>query len=125
MHAPFRRISDGLVRSGPFDEVETPPNRLRWNPLPIQENPTDFVEGLVTLAGSGEPAAQSGVAVHIYRANRSMSERYFVNADGELMFVPQLGEIIIFSELGKICVAPGEIAVVPRGVKFKVELLEK
>jgi homogentisate 1,2-dioxygenase len=125
MHAPFRRISDGLVRSGPFEEVETPPNRLRWNPLPIQENPTDFVEGLVTLAGSGEPAAQSGVAVHIYRANRSMSERYFVNADGELMFVPQTGELLVFTELGKLTVAPGEIAVVPRGVKFKVELLEK
>src|SRR5437762_12608283 len=61
MHAPFRRIANGLVRSGPFNEVETPPNRLRWDPLPIGQSPADFVQGLATIAGSGEPAAQSGV----------------------------------------------------------------
>src|SRR5207244_3166018 len=104
---------------------QRPPNRLRWNPLPIPKEPADFLDELITLAGSGEPAAQAGVAVHIYRANRSMSARYFVDSDGELMFVPQLGEILIFTELGKLCVAPGEIGVVPRGIKFKVELLEK
>src|SRR6266699_2394548 len=91
MHAPFRRVDDRAIRSGPFDEAETPPNRLRWNPLPIPNAPADFLDELITLAGSGEPAAQAGVAVHIYRANRSMSERYFVDSDGELMFVPQLG----------------------------------
>ena len=123
MHAPFRRIADGLVRSGPFNEVETPPNRLRWDPLPIGETPTDFIDGLATLAGNGEPAAQTGIAVHLYRANRSMAERLFVDCDGELMFVPQLGEILLFTELGRLTVAPGEIAVVPRGVKFRVELL--
>src|SRR5436190_16250800 len=125
MHAPFRRVEDRAIRSGPFDEVETPPNRLRWNPLPIPKEPADFLDELITLAGSGEPAAQAGVAVHIYRANRSMSARYFVDSDGELMFVPQLGEILIFTELGRLCVAPGEIGVGPRGIKFKVELLEK
>src|SRR5438094_3032933 len=111
MHAPFRRIANGLMRSGPFNEVETPPNRLRWDPLPIGESPADFIDGLATLAGSGEPAAQIGVAVHLYRANRSMAERMFVDCDGELMFVPQLGEILLFTELGKLTVAPGEIAV--------------
>ena len=124
MHAPFKRASDGLVRSGPFDEVETPPNRLRWDPLPIPSKATDFVDGLVTLAGSGEPAAQAGLAVHVYRANRSMTERYFTCADGELMFVPQQGELLLATELGRLAVAPGEIAVVPRGLKFRVELLE-
>src|SRR5438270_12182645 len=125
MHAPFRRSDERAVRSGPFREVETPPNRLRWNPLPIPNTPADVLDEMITLAGSGEPAAQSGVAVHIYRANRSMSERYFVDSDGELMFVPQLGEILIFTELGKICIAPGEIGVVPRGVKFKLERSEE
>jgi homogentisate 1,2-dioxygenase len=125
MHAPYRRMSNGLLRSGPFNEVETPPNRLRWDAPPIGESPTDFIDGLTTLAGSGEPAAQSGVAVHIYCANRSMAERLFVDCDGELMLVPQLGEVLLFTELGKLTVAPGEVAVVPRGVKFGVELLEK
>jgi len=122
-HAPFRRMSDGLVRSGPFNEVETPPNRLRWDPFPVEANAGDFVDGLATIAGSGEPATQAGVAVHVYRCSRSMKDRCFVDCDGELMFVPQLGGLRLFTELGKIEVQPGEIAVVPRGVKFRVELL--
>jgi homogentisate 1,2-dioxygenase len=72
------------------------------------------------MAGSGDPAAQSGVAVHIYRANRSMTDRYFSNADGEMMLVPQQGALLLATELGKIEVRPGEIALLPRGLKFKV-----
>jgi homogentisate 1,2-dioxygenase len=120
MQTPYKRIANGLLRSGPFDEAETPPNRLRWDPFPAPSKPTDFVEGLVTLAGSGDPASQSGLAVHVYRANRSMSARYFSNADGEMMFVPQQGEILLATELGTLEVRPGEIAVVPRGMKFRV-----
>jgi len=120
MHGPYRRIRGGLLRSGPFDEVETPPNRLRWDPFPVPSQPTDFFQGLITLAGSGEPAGQAGLAVHIYRANRAMKDRYFWNADGELMFVPQQGPIHLFTELGRLEVRPGEIAVLPRGMKFKV-----
>lgn len=122
MQPPYRKAAAGLLRSGPFDEVDAPPNRLRWNPLPIPSKPTDFLDGLVTLAGSGSADAQSGLAVHVYRANRSMTDRYFVNADGEMMFVPQQGAIGLFTELGRLEVAPGEIAVVPRGVKFKVQV---
>jgi homogentisate 1,2-dioxygenase len=120
MHAPYRRMAQALVRSGPFDEVETPPNRLRWDPLPIPAKATDFVDGLLTVAGSGDAASQAGIAVHVYRANRSMQNRYFTCADGELMFVPQQGAIELFTELGRLQAAPGEIAVVPRGVKFKL-----
>jgi homogentisate 1,2-dioxygenase len=125
MQAPYRRMASGLVRSGPFDEAETPPNRLRWDPLPVPSKPTDFIEGLTTIAGSGGPDGQTGLAAHVYRANRSMTDRSFSCADGELMFVPQLGALQLFTELGKLDVAPGEIAVVPRGLKFKVVLLDK
>jgi homogentisate 1,2-dioxygenase len=125
MHGPYKRIADGLLRSGPFNEAETPPNRLRWNPLPMPSKATDFIDGLATIAGSGEPSAQAGIAVHVYRANRSMNERYMYCADGELMFVPQEGALLLFTELGRIEAAPGEIAVVPRGMKFRVELLDK
>ena len=124
MQAPHKRIANGLWRSGPFDEAETPPNRLRWNPFPLPTKPTDFVDGLITIAGSGEPAAQSGLAVHVYRANRPMSARYFANADGETMFVPQQGEIQLATELGTLDVRPGEIAVVPRGMRFRVGLAD-
>ncbi|HWM45102.1 MAG TPA: homogentisate 1,2-dioxygenase, partial [Burkholderiales bacterium] len=122
MHGPYRRIKDALVRSGPFDEVETPPNRLRWDPFPLPSQPTDFLQGLITIAGSGAPAGQTGAAVHVYRANRSMKNRCFWNADGELMFVPQQGSLLLFTELGQLEVKPGEIAVVPRGMKFKVTI---
>ena len=121
MHGPYRRAKNGFVRSGPFNEVETPPNRLRWDPLPIPKASADFLQGLTTIAGSGDPAAQHGNAVHIYCANRSM-QRYFWNADGELMLVPQEGALSLFTELGRLEVEPGEIAVVPRGMKFKVEI---
>ena len=122
MHGPYQRMKDGLLRSGPFTEVETPPNRLRWDPLALPSRPTDFVDGLATIAGSGDPAMQSGVAVHVYRANRSMKNRVFWNADGELMFVPQQGTILVATELGRLEAKPGEVAVIPRGMKFRVEV---
>ena len=124
MHGPYRemdrRKSAALLRSGPFDEAKTPPDRLRWDPLPIPATPADFIDGLVTMAGSGGPESHAGLGVHVYRANRSMTDRYFHNADGEMMIVPQLGALSIFSELGKLEAKPGEIAVLPRGMKFKV-----
>jgi len=120
MHEPFRRMDDGRIRTAPCREAECPPNRLRWGPLPIPEAPTDFVAGLATLATAGDVRAQVGAAVHLYAANRSM-ERFFSTADGELLVVPQEGGIVLATELGRLAVAPGEIAVVPRGVKFRVE----
>ena len=122
MHRPYARIPQGDLRSGPFLEAEASPNRLRWDPFPVPGAPCDFIDGLLTLAGSGDPASQSGLAVHIYRANRSMRERCFWNADGELMFVPQEGALRLCTELGRLDAKPGEIAVVPRGIKFRVEL---
>ncbi len=126
MHAPYQplagRKAAALLRSGPFNEVQTTPNRLRWYPLPLPGRPTDFVDGLVTMAGSGDPSMHAGLAVHVYGANRSMTDRYFHNSDGEMMIVPQSGSLAIFSELGRLEAKPGEIAVLPRGVKFKVGL---
>ena len=121
-HKPFEEIPAGLIRSGPFDEVPTPPNQLRWDPLPIPEKPTDFVDGIVTMGGSGDTALQTGVAIHIYAANRGMRDRFFYDADGELLIVPQLGSLLIATELGVLRAAPGEICVLPRGLKFRVEL---
>ena len=123
MHGPYRRIKDGLVRSAPFDEAETPPNRLRWDPFPLPSQPTDFLQGLVTIAGSGAPAAQAGAAVHVYRANRSMKSRYFWNADGELMFVPQQGTLLLAHRAGDDSKCGRERSrLVPRGMKFKVTI---
>ena len=124
-HKPFEEIHSGLIRGGPFTELPTPPTQFRWNPLPIPEHRTDFVQGIVTMGGSGDPAFQTGVAIHIYTANASMEHRFFYSADGELLIVPQLGSLLLQTELGVLHVAPGEIAVIPRGIKFRVELEDK
>jgi homogentisate 1,2-dioxygenase len=80
------------------------------------------VDGIVTLAGNGDPATQTGVGIHVYAANASMQDRFFYDADGELLIVPQLGSLRIRTELGILDVRPGEICVIPRGLKFRVEL---
>jgi homogentisate 1,2-dioxygenase len=119
LHDPFARIDNGRLASR-FDEP-APPSQMRWSPLPIPEQDTDFVAGLVTMAGTGDPAAQSGCAIHVYAANRPM-RRFFYDADGELLIVPQQGRLRLATELGLLDVEPQEIAVVPRGVRFRVEL---
>jgi homogentisate 1,2-dioxygenase len=125
MHPAFRRIDNGLIRSAPFDEVAAPPNRLRWDPLPFPDEPADFLDGLVTMGGNGETSGRTGVAIHIYRANRSMERRVFYNADGELLIVPQTGHLLLATEMGVVEAGPGEIAIIPRGVKFRAELLDR
>jgi homogentisate 1,2-dioxygenase len=122
MHREFARIGDGHWRSGPFQDAEVPANRLRWDPWPIPDTETDFVDGVFTVAGNGDVSSQSGAAVHIYRANRTMRGRYLVNSDGEMLLVPQTGQLLLNTELGRLLVVPGEIAVVPRGMRFSVEL---
>jgi len=124
-HRPFEPLTNGLLRSAPFDEVSAPPNQLRWQPLPLPAAPTDFVDGLITMAGNGDAHSHSGMAVHIYAANRSMTDRFFFNADGELLIVPQLGRLRLHTEMGILAVEPGEIAVIQRGIKFRVELPEE
>ncbi len=121
MHRPFRRIEGSRITSR-FDQTETPPNPLRWSPLPIPSAPHDFLDGLATLAGNGDPHAQSGCGIHWYAANRSMTGRAFYDADGELLIVPQEGRLSLVTELGRLLVQPLEIAVVPRGVRFRVDL---
>jgi homogentisate 1,2-dioxygenase len=118
-HHAFRRIDQGAL-CGPLAEPN--PNRLRWDPLPIPEAPPDFIQGLATIGANAPPDAPAGVTVHLYRANRSMERRAFMNADGEMLIVPQQGRLDLATECGRFTVAPGEIAVIPCGMKLQVEL---
>ena len=122
LHNPFRQVENNLLKSSPFDEVVTTPTQLRWNAIEIPSEDTDFIDGLVTIAGNGDLFSQTGLAVHIYRANKHMTDRYFYNADGEMLLVPEMGRIGILTELGALQVGPGSIAVLPRGLKFQIAL---
>jgi homogentisate 1,2-dioxygenase len=125
-HTPFAPYAGApLLRSGPFDEVPPTPNRLRWDPAPIPDGAVDFVDGLITYGGNGDVAAEAGVGIHLYAATRSMAERVFFSADGELLIVPQEGRLELRTELGVIALAPQQIAVIPRGLRFSVVLLDK
>ncbi|HSC47177.1 MAG TPA: homogentisate 1,2-dioxygenase, partial [Gammaproteobacteria bacterium] len=121
VHKPFAQVDLSRFHNR-FDETPASPNQLRWDPFAMPTAPTDFVAGLMTLGGNGGPAIQTGCGIHIYAANRSMQGRYFYDADGELLIVPQQGRLKISTELGVLDVAPLEIVVIPRGVRFKVEL---
>ncbi len=118
-YTPYPRSS--RLRSGPFDEIGPSPNRLRWDPPPLPTDDTDFVDGLMTYCGNGDPAAQAGIGIHIFVATRSMT-RCFQCSDGELLIVPQHGELRIVTELGRLEAAPSFVAVIPRGVRFRVEV---
>jgi homogentisate 1,2-dioxygenase len=122
LHKPFRQIDAKLFKSTPFDQVVTTPNQLRWNPLPIPDAPTDFIDGITTIAGNGDIFSQAGIGIHIYACNTSMTDRFFYNADAEMLIVPEMGSLTIFTELGVIEVDPGEVCCLPRGLKFRVSI---
>ena len=117
---PYRLMVHAGLQAGQGAQA-VPPNPLRWRPWPIPEaaeEALDFVAGLQTLVTQ----ADQGVAVHLMRANQDMGRRTFVNADGELLIVPQQGRLRITTELGLLEVAPWELALIPRGLVFKVDL---
>jgi homogentisate 1,2-dioxygenase len=115
MHQPFRRIDNGRLVSD-FERVEARPDQLRWSPLPLPSEPADFVQGLVTMAGNVD------CGVHLYAANRSMERRVFYDADAEMLIVPQQGRLRVATEFGRIDAEPQEVVLIPRGVRFRVEL---
>ncbi|MFF5126458.1 homogentisate 1,2-dioxygenase [Streptomyces syringium] len=123
-HPPFTRIDNGALRSAPFTETVPDPNRLRWDPLPEPAPGTDFLAGLWTLGGNGDVTQRAGMAIHLYAANASMTDRVFSDADGELLIVPQRGGLLLRTEFGLLRAEPGHVALIPRGVRFRVELLD-
>ena len=124
LHKPFRQIESKLFRSTPFVEVVTTPNQLRWDPLSLPAVPTDFIDGITTIAGNGDLFAQTGIGIHIYACNKDMDDRYFYNADGEMLIVPEMGSLTVYTELGVIEVGPGEVCCLPRGLKFRVAIAQ-
>ncbi|WP_404338434.1 homogentisate 1,2-dioxygenase [Sphingomonas sp. MMS12-HWE2-04] len=121
-HPPYTRYT-GAARFAPGTAADPlPPNRLRWDPFEAPAPGTDLVDGMTTMLANRDPADLEGVAVHVYAANQDMEARVFFDADGELLFIPQAGRLTLLTELGRIDIAPGQIALVPRGVRFRALL---
>ena len=123
-HRPFVAYQGAPLFAAPPSKEPLAPNRLRWDPPTDLPADADFVDGLVTMLHARVPEDLEGCAAHLYRASKNMDGRLFVDADGELVIIPRQGAIDVQTELGRIEVAPGGIAIVPRGVKFRVRLLE-
>ncbi|MGB7302497.1 MAG: homogentisate 1,2-dioxygenase [Burkholderiaceae bacterium] len=119
----FRPVPTGLIRTAPCrDENQQPFSQMRWNPIEMPSKPTSFVQGITTIVTAGDAQMGAGMASHVYAANRSMVDEYFFNADGEMLLVPQSNRISVATECGRLDVGPGEIIVIPRGMKFQVNL---
>jgi homogentisate 1,2-dioxygenase len=118
----MERAEPGHWRTAPTAEVEPPPAPMRWDPLPFPAEPMSLLESMTTITTAGDAGSLAGMAAHVYVATRSMVDECFYNADGEMLFVPQQGALLLFTEFGRIHIGPGEIAVIPRGVKFRAEL---
>jgi len=124
-HPPFTRYErESMIRANPYNDALPSPNRLRWDPQPLPTEPVDFIDGLTTYCGNGDVGTGTGVSVHLYACNQSMRGRVFFSADGEWLIVPQQGQLLIVTELGRITLGPEQIAVIPRGVRFQVDLLD-
>jgi homogentisate 1,2-dioxygenase len=121
-HGQFAPRAHPTLATSPLPEAPLDPNRHGWDPWPMAERAQDFVDGLFTIAVNGNAEQHIGVGIHVYVATESMQDRVFACIDGELLIVPQEGAIRITTELGILDVAPGEIALVPRGLKFAVAL---
>jgi homogentisate 1,2-dioxygenase len=121
-HRPFVRYAGAPLFSAAVPPEPLAPNRLRWDPPADLPENSDFVDGLATVLTNRSPEDLEGVAMHLYRASKSMTNRVFVDADGELLIIPQSGALRILTELGRIDVPPGTVAVVPRGIKFQVDV---
>jgi homogentisate 1,2-dioxygenase len=120
-HRPFVRYEGARLFAAPPSPEPLAPNRLRWDPPELPEG-SDFVDGLATMLHARKAEDLEGCAVHVYRATRSMDRRVFVDADGELVIIPQHGTVELATELGRLEIAPGSFGVVPRGMKFRVLL---
>ncbi|MBT6202699.1 MAG: homogentisate 1,2-dioxygenase [Rhodospirillaceae bacterium] len=124
--AGLTEIKAGMIRTAPCrEEAGVPIGPKRWGPMPLPAVPTDFLDGLATVATCGDAGTQMGMAAHTYAANRSMAKRHLCNADGEMLIVPQLGGLRVATECGVLDILPGEIVLVPRGMVFRVDLLDE
>ena len=139
---PYSSEAEGKVRYfGQCDwstDLKLDPNPMRWGPMPLVEQEAsdgtntkslNFLEGVKTMMGSGDPASKSGLGIHFYSFDADMMastddgvNTHMYNSDGDLLIVPQVGSLHLLTELGRLIVHPAEICVIPRGIVFSVNI---
>jgi homogentisate 1,2-dioxygenase len=123
-HPRFDDYTGAALFSSDFALQTADPNRMRWDPIPGPDKPVDFIDSMVTIVGNGGPAEGTGNAAHVYAANTSMTDRAFCNADAEMLIVPEQGALSVVTELGVLTVSPLQIVLIPRGIRFRVDLVD-
>uniref|UniRef100_M4BV04 homogentisate 1,2-dioxygenase n=1 Tax=Hyaloperonospora arabidopsidis (strain Emoy2) TaxID=559515 RepID=M4BV04_HYAAE len=125
LHEKYQKVEHLYVK-GDFAQENLSPQQMRWNPMPLPEtsDKVDFVTGLRTIGGAGDPTMKAGMAIHMYAADESMVDKCLYNSDGDFLIVPQVGTLKITTEFGRLKVSPHEICVLQRGIRFSVELDE-
>ncbi len=121
-HGIFEPIQHRFLKDELFLTSVLRPDQTRWSSFALEQDDSDFLDGLRPIATNSTVRAQQGISIYIYNANLSMVDRFFYNSDGELLIVPQLGKLSIYTECGLLHVEQGEIAVVPRGMKFRIDV---
>ncbi len=122
-HEPFHPLDFAAeALTADFAHAPLTPNQMRWRPFAIPADPVDWVRGLFTVAGAGGAGARDGYAIHVYAASADMVDTCLGNADGDFLIVPQQGRLAITTELGRLALAPGEVAILPRGLRFSIAL---
>jgi homogentisate 1,2-dioxygenase len=121
-HGEFgKKLShEGFARKHLTEELS--PVQFRWNAPAAGKGKVDFLSSLRCLAGNGDAETQIGMNFYVYAANANDEKTYLYSADGEWVFLPVEGTLKIRTELGDMEVVPSEIAVVPRGIRFQVEV---
>jgi homogentisate 1,2-dioxygenase len=120
----FRKHDARLWLTAPAPAADLPIQPLRWDPVPLPGEPLSFIEGMCTVTTAGDAGSLTGMAAHVYLATRAMRDEVIWNADGELLVLPQQGALRLRTEFGVIDAVPGEVAVIPRGVKFAADPLD-
>ena len=119
-HGPYEKFTQSTWKTKVVDAGATPPSQFRWQPLNNPQQDCDFIEGVKTMVNTETP----GCSVHHYHCNKAMGERYFYNADAEMIILPEKGSLEVKTEMGPLQVEPQEIVVIPRGIKFQVNPMQ-
>ncbi|RSL87550.1 hypothetical protein CDV31_016235 [Fusarium ambrosium] len=121
-HGTFELWNQHLETANPSRPKHLTPNSYVWPTFNVTKG--DWTAQHL-LGGNGSPTDKTGVAIWLFHVNKDMPpQTVFSSQDGEALIVPQTGALDIQTEYGKLLVRQQEIAVIPRGIKYRVTLPE-